>query len=473
MQIVREMAGYSWGRSDLVRRAMSKKKPDVMQREREYFNNGLEQDGQLSVPGALRLGVPHAVAERVFDQMTDFAQYAFPKAHAAAYAVVAYWTGWLKVHYPVEFMAALMNSMLGNTDKISGYIQYCRAHNIDVLGPDVNRSQARFSVQGQAIRFGLSAIKNVGHAAAQELITLRERDGAYADFFDFAQRAQEQTNKRMVESLIKAGSFDSLCATRIQALAVYEQVLDGVARTRRSNLQGQLSLFGDAQAAPAIHMELPDLREHDRRTLLAMEKEMTGVYISGHPLQEYNKELAAFEWTSADFVPDEQTGACRVRDGQNVVIAGIVTAKTMKATRKNDMMAFLTVEDLTGTVEVIVFPTVLQRYVELTGPDSIITVSGRVSLREEENGKLVADLIQPLQKTGGTSRLYLKYCADTCDFARRVVQTVLDAHPGAAEVLALDQKSGKKLRLGGGVRICDELLRDLRDVLGEDCVKTG
>jgi DNA polymerase-3 subunit alpha len=490
MQIVRDMAGYSLGRSDLVRRAMAKKKMAVMMKEREHFIHGLVEDGVEVVPGAVKRGVPEAVAEKVFDQMTDFAEYAFNKSHAAAYAVVAYWTAWLKVHHPVEFMAALMNSVLGNSDKISVYIQYCRRKGIPVLPPDVNRSGVWFTVEGSSIRFGLSAIKNVGAAAMEDLLRERLR-GPFQDFFDFASRAGDSINKRMVESLVKAGAFDSTGATRAQLLNVYEPTMDGMAKVRKSNIAGQLSLFEAADGPMTLSHELPKVSEHPRRILLKMEKEMTGVYISGHPLAEFEEELSGFEYNSSHFASsessDEETAATNgngnnhaesagaLQDGQRVEIAGIVAGRTQKATKNNDLMCFITLEDLYGTVEVIVFPKVLQRHENLLGQDAVIAVTGRASFREEESGKLVADSVRALARQGSAGKLYVRLPSGTCEFAREVFLGVLKKHAGACPVYVKDEDRGKNYIVNRErwVRVSEELMRDLRDLVGEECVKTG
>ncbi len=480
MQIVRDMAGYSWGRSDLVRRAMAKKKMSVMEKERQYFIYGLEENGKLIVPGAIRNGVPEEVAKRVFDQMVDFAEYAFPKPHAVAYAVVAYWTAWLKVHYPVEFMAALMNSVLGNSDKIALYVQYCRHRGIQVLPPDVNRSRTGFSVEGGNIRFGLTAIKNVGAGAVAELIAERSR-GPYADFFDYAARSTESVNKRMIESLIKSGAFDSLGASRAQLIPVYEPTMDGVQRARKNNLQGQMSLFEAGAATVTLSHQLPQVPELPRRALLKMEKEMTGIYISGHPLEDYEEELAAFDINSSHFAvqegeeTDAAESAFALADGQKVEIAGIIAGKTTKATKSNDMMCFLTLEDLYGTVEVIVFPKTMQRCGRLLEQDQVIAVSGRASFREEEAGKVVADVIRPLARQGGAGKLYVRLPKGTCPFARDTFQSVLKKYPGACPVYVRDDDAGKDFLLARDrwVRVNDDLMQDLSDLVGEACVKTG
>ena len=463
----------------------------VMEKERQYFIYGLEENGKVVVPGAIRRGVPEEVAKRIFEQMVDFAEYAFPKPHAVAYAVVAYWTAWLKVHHPVEFMAALMNSVLGNADKISIYIQYCRKKGIDVLPPDINSSETSFSVEGNAIRFGLSAIKNVGSAAVDDLIQERRR-GQYTDFFDFAARAGETINKRMVESMIKAGAFDSTGASRAQLLCIFDNTMDGMQKVRRSNIAGQLSLFEGADSQATLTHTLPNVAEHPRRILLKMEKEMTGVYISGHPLAEFEEELSGFEYNSSHFTTAEPTdpeaaivvseaesgdggAAGQLADGQKAEIAGIVVGKTLKATKSNDMMCFVTLEDLYGTVEVIVFPKTMQRHERLLEQDTVIAVAGRASFREEENGKLVAEIIRPLVRQGNASKLYVRLPSGISEFAREVFMGVLKKHPGACPVYVKDEDVGKNYLVGRDrwVRVNEELMKDLGDLVGEGCVKTG
>ncbi len=332
MQIVRDLAGYSLGRSDLMRRAMAKKKHDVMAKEREYFVHGMTDDqGQVQVEGCVRRGVPEAVAEQIFDDMSSFASYAFNKSHAAGYALIAVQTGWLKVHYPVQFMAAIMNSVMDSSAKIAMYIQYCRTHQIPVLQPDINLSGWRFTVgqdeNGRAgIRFGMGAVKNVGHNAVEEIMKGRE-SAPYRDLFDFADRVPaDALNKRVVESLIKAGAFDFSGAYRSQLLSVYERVLDSAAKKHKNNLAGQVCLFdmmGEDICSPNV--PLPDMPEHSRNALLNMEKEMTGVYISGHPLDQVAELIGSGFTTAADvysIAENEHRGIDR--DGEAVTMAGIL-----------------------------------------------------------------------------------------------------------------------------------------------------
>lgn len=399
MQIVRDLAGYSYGRSDLVRRAMSKKKHDVMAKEKEYFIHGkLRDDGSVEVEGAMRRGVPEDVAERLFEEMTAFASYAFNKSHAAAYGVVAVQTAWLKAHYPVEFMAAIMNSVRGNTDKVAFYIDTCRTLGIRVLPPDVGKSYEGFSVDRngeRAIRFGLGAVKNVGHGAVAAILEARERP--YTDLFDFIDRAcGDQVNKKAVESLIKAGALDQLPGTRFQKLEALEKAMDGAARKRKTTLDGQVSLFGEAEAA-LPPPPLPPARPEDPRALLQMEREMTGVYISGHPLDEYKDELSRFPMDHAALASfaDEPDGGL-IHDGEIVEMAGMVAEKRMKATKSGGMMAFVQLEDLRGTTEALVFPRVYERHQSLLEPETLVVLRGRLSVREEEAPKIIPEEVRAL-----------------------------------------------------------------------------
>ncbi len=409
MQIVRDLAGYSLGRSDLVRRAMAKKKHDVMAKEREYFIHGLVEDGKVVVPGCVRNGVSEDVAAKIFEEMSDFASYAFNKPHAAAYGVVAVQTAYLKAHYPVEFFAALMNSVAGNAPKIAAYTQYCRKHDIPMLPPDVNLSARRFSASQDAqgrrgIRFGLGAVKGCGDKAVDAIVHEREVGGAYRDIYDFCRRVDtDQVNKRVVESLVKAGAFDQTGARRAQVMAVYERALEGAGRTRRQNVAGQVSLFGDLldDAPPP----LPDVPEYPLRMLLAMEKEVTGVYISGHPLDEYRQALSALTANTAmieeirEALKDNPATALSY-DGMTVRMGGLIAEVRQKTTRAGGMMAFVTLEDLTGQVEALVFPRVYERVAGQLEPETAVVLSGRLSVREEEEPKLLLDSVERLAPDG-------------------------------------------------------------------------
>ena len=402
MQIVRDLAGYSYGRSDLVRRAMAKKKKDVMAAERKNFVYGSEKE---HVPGAVNRGVPAAVAEHIFDEMTAFASYAFNKAHAACYAVVAVQTGWLKYYYPAEFMAAMMNSVVGNAAKVAAYIQYCRKKEIPVLPPHVNFSDRKFTVETnkegvKCVRMGMSGVKNVGNSAVDAIVQERRLSGPYRDVFEFCRRIDsEAVNKRAVESLIMAGCFDHMGATRLQCMRVFDQALEANSAKRRQNVVGQISLFdmGQPTADLAIEDTYPDVGEYPYKQLLSMEKEMTGVYVSGHPLDEYRKELEALEINTA-WVAElkERPDAGIDEDDRQVVMGGILTALRPKATKKGAMMGFITLEDLTGQIECLLFPRIFERYSKLLELDMPVLLTGHLSVREEEDTKLLVDVVEPL-----------------------------------------------------------------------------
>ncbi len=412
MQIVRDLAGYSYGRSDLVRRAMAKKKHKVMNEEREIFVHGLkDKDGNVTVPGCVRNGVPEEIANEIYDEMISFASYAFNKSHAAAYGVVAMQTAWLKRYYPVQFMAAMLNSVYGNTGKIAGYIQYCRGRGIAVRPPDVNRSRWKFTVDRDAegkpaILFGLGAVKSVGENAVNAIRREREKNGLFRDIFDFCARVDTaECNKRVVESLIKAGAFDSMKANRPQMLAVYERAMDANQSTRKKNVDGQVSLFdmfgGDDDPLFASQITLPDLPDCPPGAKLQMEKEAAGVYMSGHPLDEYREILDKMPFTTAKLAEDEGTGEdVRELDGRFVDMGGILTEVKGKATKKGDYMAFVTLEDMAGQIECLVFPRVYEKYAPLLQEDAAVVISGKISVREEEAPKLLAERVSLIEEWG-------------------------------------------------------------------------
>ena len=402
MQIVRDLAGYSYGRSDLVRRAMAKKKKDVMAKERQNFVYGSEEE---HIPGAVARGVPAEVAEEIFDEMTAFASYAFNKPHAACYAVVALRTGYLKCHYPAEYMAALMNSFTGNAGKIAAYIYYCRQKGIPILPPRINQSMRQFTVAhdekgNMGILFGMGGVKNVGEKAVDAIVEERRRMGPFRDLFDFCRRmAGEDVNKRAVESLIKAGCFDGLGANRAQCLGVYDSAMEAQLNRRRQNVAGQVSFFDLGQSAQALDAPetYPPLMEYPLRELLSQEKEMTGVYCSAHPLDEYEPLLRKLDCSTAylaELADREDQGLSE--DGKRVSMGGIIVETHAKATKKGAMMGFITLEDQTGQVECLLFPRVYERYSHGLLEDQAVLVTGRLSVREDEEIKLVADIVEPL-----------------------------------------------------------------------------
>jgi DNA polymerase-3 subunit alpha len=472
MQIVRDVAGYSLGRSDLVRRAMAKKKMDVMEQERKNFIYGIvDEEGNVIVPGALRNGLDEATANKLFDEMLDFANYAFNKSHAAAYAVIAYQTAYLKRYYPGEFMAALLNSFVDNLDKIAFYVQVCKKMGIKVLPPDINESDSYFTVVEDKIRFGLSAVKNVGLNMTMEIVSERERNGKFKSVIDFFERMQDsQLNKKAVESLIKAGAFSSFGVRRSQLLSVYDKLMENIKRNRNNNLNGQISLFGEVEQSHGVEFEFPDLEEFSKSRLLSMEKETLGLYISGHPLEEYVDDIPKItNATTLDFkVSEEEMFQPKLQDNQEVVIAGVIATKKIKFTKSNNMMAFVTIEDLYGTVEVIVFPTVYEKYSSIIKEDSPVVIRGKVSLKEEEEPKILCDEIKPLSQAI-VKKLYLNLQDST---KIEIVKQILRKNPGNMPVVL--KLNSKKLLVANRDLWVDgskELIKQLYAVLGEENVK--
>ena len=396
MQIVRDLAGYTLGRSDLVRRAMSKKKQSVMEKERANFIYGNPEE---NVPGCIANGIDEQTAGQIYDMMMDFAKYAFNKSHAACYAVVAYQTAYLKYYYPVEFMAALMTSVIDNPKKVSEYILNCRNMNIAILPPDVNAGEAGFSVTDGKIRYALTAIKSVGRPIIDSLVQERKERGPFTNLKDFITRMSDkkEMNKRAIENLIKAGALDGLGGTRKQFMSVYVQIADHIAHDKKNNLAGQISLFDIAgeEDKEEFDIRMPDVGEYNKEMLLGFEKEVLGVYVSGHPLEEYQELWQnCISNTAGDFALDEETGEVQlVRDQANAVIGGLIADKTVKYTKNDKIMAFLNVEDLIGNVEVVVFPQVYERYSTLLVEDAKVFIRGRVSLEEDKDGKLICDQI--------------------------------------------------------------------------------
>ncbi|MDE7325726.1 MAG: DNA polymerase III subunit alpha, partial [Lachnospiraceae bacterium] len=396
MQIVRDLAGYSYGRSDLVRRAMSKKKESVMAKERKNFVYGNKEE---QVPGCVARGISEQVANHIFDEMTDFAKYAFNKSHAAAYAVVAYQTAFLKCYYPVEFMAALMTSVIDNPGKVAQYIFHCRQLGIAILPPDINVGEASFSVDNGSIRYGLTAIKGLGRPVIDEVVKERERAGEYKGIKDLAARlTNKEINKRTLENLIKSGALDTLPGTRKQKMYVYATVLDTVAEEKKESVTGQMSLFDmiAPEMKQAYDNQFPAVGEYSKEELLAFEKEVLGIYISGHPLEVYEAAMRKnVTKTTLDFMVDEEAGVCRVLDGSIELVGGMITARTLKTTRNNTLMAFLTLEDMVGALEVIVFPRDYEKYKLLLNVDAKIYIRGKVAVEEDKPAKLICQEVIP------------------------------------------------------------------------------
>ena len=473
MQIVQKLAGYTLGRADLVRRAMSKKKAAVMQQERQNFVYGNEAEG---VPGCISRGIQENVANKIYDDMIDFAKYAFNKSHAAAYAVVAYQTAWLKYYYPVEFMAALMTSVIDNSTKVSEYILTCRQMSIGILAPDVNESESAFSVSGGAIRYGLNAIKSIGRPVIESIIAERKAGGPYVDLSDFIHRLPgKDVNKRVVENLIKSGAFDSFPANRRQMMLIYGQIMDEAAQKKKTELAGQMSLFDFAaeEDKEAFKVKIPVVAEYNKGDLLAFEKEVLGFYISGHPLEEYEEQWKrGISHVTTDFLPPEEGELPKVHDGERATVGGMITTKTMKATKTNKMMAFITIEDLVGTVEVIVFPRDYEKIGKMLNVDDKVFVSGRISAEEDRASKMILESIRPFSEP--KKELWIQF-ADVEEFKRRepeLLSTIMDSEGSDSVIIYVKKEKMKKvLPASRNIKITDELLGRLYQIFGEKNVK--
>lgn len=473
MQIVRDLAGYSYGRSDLVRRAMSKKKASVMEKEKNNFIFGNEQEG---VEGCIKRGIPEEVATKIYDEMTDFAKYAFNKSHAAAYAVVSYQTAYLKCHYPVEFMAALMTSFMEHTSKITEYIMNCRQLGIEIVPPDINEGEYRFTPDGKNIRYGLAAIKGVGRPVIDEIVEERKAGGKYKSLKDFCLRLSAKSiNKRTMESFIKAGALDSLPGTRKQKMSVYVSVIDSVNQERKHTVSGQMSLFDFA--APEEQEEwdvpMPQVGEFDREMILAFEKEVLGVYISGHPLEEYVGLLQKnITRTTADFIPAEGEEVPKVKDRERAVIGGMIIEKTIKTTKTNNLMAFITLEDLYGTVEVIVFPQDYEKNKSILEEDRKVLIQGRVTVEEDKPAKLICSGIIPFDEI--EKELWIQ-CRTKEEYREKeawLLET-LAGYDGkdAVNIFLSSVRAKKRLPNSHTTRVCPELLQKLYDEFGDENVK--
>ena len=473
MQIVRDLAGYTMGRSDLVRRAMSKKKASVMEKERRNFVYGNDEEG---VKGCIRNGIDEKTANLIFDEMTDFARYAFNKSHAACYAVVSYQTAYLKYYYPTEFMAALLTSVMDNTGKVSEYILTCRQMGIDVLPPDINEGDSGFTVSGNAIRYGMSAVKSVGRSVAELIVQEREARGPYRTMDDFVDRmSAKEVNKRTLENFIKAGALDTLPGNRRQKCMVAPEMLERKTKEKKSVMEGQLSLFDFAAEDDKQNFQItfPNVEEFKKEELLAFEKETLGIYISGHPMEAYEQvwknNITAM---STDFIINEETDEARVADNARVTIGGMVTGKTVKATRTGQMMAFLTLEDLTGTVEVLVFPKDYEKNREVLVEDQKMFIRGRVSIGEEPVGKLVCEQIIPFECL--PRQLWLQFAdKEAYDRSAGKVMECLKEYEGPdSVVIYLAAERARKILPANWKVACEQgLLKELHQVLGEKNVK--
>lgn len=474
MQIVRDLAGYTLGRSDLLRRAMSKKKADVMQKERQIFVYG---DAEQGVPGCVNNGISEATANKIYDEMIDFAKYAFNKSHAAAYAVVAYQTAFLKYYYPVEFMAALMTSVIENPSKVAEYIYACRQMNIQILPPDINRGVADFSVDGGNIRYGLAAIKSIGRPVIEAIVADRTEFGPFKNLEDFITRmsVKEVMNKRIIENFIKSGALDCLGGTRKQFMAIYLQILEHVNQEKKYAMTGQMTLFDlvDDEQKSEFEIKLPNVGEYSKENKLAFEKEVLGIYISGHPLEEYEEKWRRnISATTADFQPDEETGRTKVHDGVKEIIGGMITERTVKATKTNQMMAFITIEDLFGTVEVVVFPRDYEKNREYLEIDQKVFVRGRVSEEDEKASKLICEKVIPFEQT--KKELWIQF-PDKISYLEneQIVYGYLADSEGDDTVVIYCQaeRAVKRLPRNKNIQINPQVLSRLMNHFGEKRIK--
>lgn len=472
MQIVRDLAGYSYGRSDLVRRAMSKKIEEVMIKERQTFIYGNEKE---NIPGCIKNGIPEEVANHIFDEMLDFAKYAFNKSHAAAYAVISYQTAYLKCHYPVEFMAALMTSVIDNPDKVSQYIYNCRQMNIPILPPDINEGDVVFTVYDGAIRYALSAIKGIGKPVIEAIVAEREAHGSFNSLKDFASRLSgKEVNKRTVESFIKAGAFSNIHNNRRQLMMSYIQILDRIAEEKKKNLTGQMSLFdfADEEDRKEYEFNLPDVEEYSKEEILAFEKEVLGIYVSGHPLDDYKEKIEKnVTGYSYDFIIDEETGKPKVEDGSLHTIGGMVTSKTVKTTRTNSLMAFIMLEDIFGSIEVIIFPNDFDKYKSVLEIDNKIFIRGRVTMEEDKDAKLICQEIIPFNEI--PREIWLRFSnLSEYQTAKEELYNLLEEYDGNDSVVIYceQEKIMKRLPKSRNVNADTELITKLKQIYSENNV---
>lgn len=495
MQIVRDLAGYSLGRADLVRRAMGKKKLDVMAKEREYFIHGqTDEEGNIIIPGCVRNGIDEKSANTIFDEMAEFAKYAFNKSHAAAYAVVSYRTAYLKAYYKEEFMAATLNSFLGNLDKVPLYIEECRKMGIEILKPEINKSFTKFTVDEGKIRFGLGSIKNVGTSVVDYIVDNREQHGPFKDFADFCERMQDgSVNKKCIESLIKAGVFDEFEQTRSTLMASYEDIVDSISNSSKKGLKGQVTMFdlafGDGNSSnedvdnqlDKMKYNYTVLKEYSEKELLAMEKEMLGLYISGHPLEAYRKiieqeatintlrmkEIGEAESSENNELQEQDMP--RYRDGQVVRIVGIVDSVKKKYTKTNKIMAFTTIEDLYGQCEIIVFENCYQMCSSYLMEGAIVVVEGRLSIREDEDVKIVANKIIEFkgETQGNKSNTVTIDITNLSEEQKDKLRGAIRFFAGDRNNCRIDIKNGDRVDSAGGVLMSEQIYQAFQDIVGE------
>ena len=495
MQIVRDLAGYSLGRADLVRRAMGKKKLDVMAKEREYFIHGqVDDNGNVVIPGCVRNGIDEKSANTIFDEMAEFAKYAFNKSHAAAYAVVSYRTAYLKAYYKEEFMAATLNSFLGNLDKVPLYIEECRKMGIEILKPDINKSFTKFTVDNGKIRFGLGSIKNVGNNAVDFIVQNRTEHGEFKDFGDFCERMQQgSVNKKCIESLIKAGCFDEFEQTRSTLMASFEEIVDSISDSSKKSLNGQVSMFDLAfgnnenseendvsKQLENIKYKYTNLQEYSEKELLSMEKEMLGLYISGHPLEKLRNVIE--EQTNINTLKMKQINESeenseteiqekpQYRDGQIVKIVGIVNSVKKKYTKTNKIMVFVTIEDLYGQCELIVFENCYQMSSDILLDESVVLVEGRLSIREDEDVKIVANKITEFngQKAGNKGNILTIDITNLSDEKKDRLRGIIKFFAGDRNNCRIDIKNGERLDSAGGILMNDDIFKEFVEIVGSE-----
>lgn len=473
MQIVRDLAGYTLGRSDLVRRAMSKKKASVMEKERQNFVYGNLEEG---VPGCINNGISERTANKIFDEMIDFAKYAFNKSHAAAYAVVSYQTAYLKHFYPVEFMAALMTSVIDNSSKVSEYILACRQMGIQILPPDINAGESSFSVRENSIRYGLSAIKSIGKPVIDTIVKERQERGAFTTLKDFITRLSgKEVNKRTIESFIKAGALDSLGGTRKQFMMIYVQILEAVNQDRKNTMAGQITLFDMAsnETKQDFEVKLPEVGEYAKETMLGFEKEVLGVYISGHPLEEYQEKWRrSISAVTTDFLWDDEIQQTKAQDGRKEIVGGMIISKTIKHTKNNKIMAFITLEDLVGTIEVVIFPKDYERYQRFLEVDSKVFIKGRVSVEEEKAGKLICEKIVPFD--AGGKELWIQFPSkESYEKKELELYELLKYSDGDSPVIIYlaETKQMKRLPVNRNVSIQEDIIKELSEKFGQNNIK--
>ena len=473
MQIVRDLAGYSYGQSDNVRRAMSKKKAKEMERNRSIFIYGDESE---NIEGCIKRGIPEETASKIYADMTDFAKYAFNKSHAAAYAVVSYQTAYLKYYYPKEFMAALLTSVMDNTGKITEYTMSCRQMGIEILPPDINEGEANFTPTENGIRYGLAAIKSVGRPVIAEIVTERRAAGPYASLKDLCSRLSGKSmNKRTLESFIKAGALDCLDGTRKQKMSAYASILEGISHEKKATMTGQLSLFDFASDEDKEELEtkFPDVGEYDKEMILAFEKEVLGLYISGHPLEDYVDVMKRnITRQTIDFTVADGERVPRVKDNETAVIGGLIENKVVKTTKTNNMMAFITIEDLLGTVEVIVFPRDYENYRPLLENDRKVFVKGRVTVEEDKPAKMICQKIVPFDEV--PNQLWIQFTDKQSYLAAE--QSLFDSlakYDGQDTVIVYlsTERAKKQLPNSRMTKVCPELLEELYKKFTKENVK--